>query len=874
MSEVQTAPPAATPPAVAAISPEEELMMAVTSTAACREPSEILYGNELTASLQTALKPLELELPASSNPGGALVMDRGAASAAVDGADAYSVLVARRMATVIHMLNPLLDPAAAAATLSPRAHLMALMEAVRVGLFLSFPEPQRAPVVLGDGGGGEARTIPQLFRLHVSNRQIGTAAMWEGLYTLTYPSTRLRVEMASLVLRQRLQRELEAVTDEAAMSSLMVTETLLDDFAEIYHNVLLAIPMHAQHMRELWHPPASLLASSSARVPLTLTERSVASLASTLGRYFYQLSDWVLLLESTAEVPPVSLTRATRLTLDDRKGVVEVHLRRPSAESPWGLLLSDQLRLVDVDVSLRVHERMNTLHQLLRSSRQGAEVLAINDTPLPKRTAAAYREVFAREFQAASAHHKQISLTLRSPEFRGQERRAPTEVAFYRSAAQAGEGGSGQRVSLVLHRCFLDTDWQFRVDQDFYFIPPQPQPQQSSATLSPEVREFLKQYRRRLRLVAVNGIAVQSLEQVDSLVATVELVHLDLLVVPHTMALSAKQQVPAPAPDAALPSPPAQAEQPPLEAAAALPDEPFVDDGEPEAGEPVEAPPAASTDSIAADDLIKEAVAKVERQAAASEPTVQLASAPVDDEEYTRTIDEVVDAVIAQAEPAAPTVLRTGDATADAVLADFMSKQHDGESQPLRQGTRDAPVVAATAAAKPKPTAAAKAEAAAAVPQVVEDIIASLMKGSGKDAVARKTSPKTKAAAPEKAAREESGAAAEAVEFDNGVQLLKLTDTEMELRRPSESVPWGMRLQSSSDTSANPGRLPLQVLQLPSLPKSKQQALQQHPFIKKFNESPDPWFIYKVNNRPATGANDAINTMKKNLSLKLKFLRK
>ncbi|CCW71596.1 unnamed protein product [Phytomonas sp. Hart1] len=434
----------------------------------CREPAELIYRKE----------------------GPPLFFNAHPSTTETD----YSVVVARRIAILVGRLSALSDPKMGAER-TPRVILTALMEVVREALIMAMSSnpPQE---ITADA-----------FCTVISSRAVRVEAMVEGLHHLTYASTKLRVELVTLQLQKRITEERQTAattatpsipTTEQHLAALVVTETLLEDFISIYDNILLILP-------------AGQLALSS--------EREAAVVLPSLMRYYYQLGDWVLHTGSLSDVPPLALTHITRLVWDEKKGAVEVDLRRSSLDAAWGLLLNEKGRLIDVDVAMRVHDRARRFHELLKSTRDDAVVVAVNGVAIPA-AAGEYPRRVLQALRDASTSRRTLRLVVRAKSLR----RAPVEVLF-RSHDPGGEGASGQRAVLLFHRISPSAAWNFHINEDLRWHPP-------PLSLLPEAaKAFVRQYPRRLRLRSVNGVEVRSVAQVASL-TTQETVLLELVVTP------------------------------------------------------------------------------------------------------------------------------------------------------------------------------------------------------------------------------------------------------------------------------------------------------------------------------------------------------
>lgn len=527
-----------------------------------------------------------------------------------------SLDMARRVATMMRRLDHLAQPRTQTMIL-PRAVLMELTDIIRHGLILALPHlqpphaaasragttsefvhPTTPPATWSqervgtrvfdspshtwqppvqdryattyysqDAAQTHKQEMKMRFHACISARRVSMTAVMEGLYTLTYVSVKLRLELVLAQLQRRLQEELSALShstsavphmnnnnaslaltssssapfneaqqraqqqqqqqqllpeqqarsdshtvhmsaahnaSESTLLSLMVTQILVDDLSSVYDNMLLLLPLCGDG------------AMSASRA---------TQLMPALMRYYYQLADWVLRVEdSTLSMysahPPAwasaeevekgasalcatpMLTRVTRVDCDERRGVVTVHLHRPTLRTPWGLLFTQQGTLLDVDAIMRLQPRARELHALLATTTFGAHVIAVNEDRIvapssvkrcasttsnnKNNTTNAYFDDnanannnlndamdsasmnipaghAARVIQSIaehSAHRKTLQLTLRSHAFRAAVQRAATEVAFVVSP-QGGESTGGQRASILLHRRSATTAWSF-----------------------------------------------------------------------------------------------------------------------------------------------------------------------------------------------------------------------------------------------------------------------------------------------------------------------------------------------------------------------------------------------------------------------------
>lgn len=282
--------------------------------------------------------------------------------------------------------------------------------------------------------------------------------------------------------------EKEAVEEQLA--ALLVTETLLTDFMAYYTNVIRYVGMSTAMQSPLLlgsssaagaersgrgggeacptsssssssvlpptvlytspstTPPSSwsssLEASEKAASPLPASAAfpSTSAVKASLIRQYYELSDWILLVESTADIPPICLSQITRVHLQDGgveggersathgrrgagaasrhphsrprtphpkdEGVLRIDIRRPSTTTPWGLLFTQKAKLLDVDVAMRVGKHARHVHALLQRTDGGARILSVNGHvfPPPPLSPSEEREKQARKRSASTTKQR------------------------------------------------------------------------------------------------------------------------------------------------------------------------------------------------------------------------------------------------------------------------------------------------------------------------------------------------------------------------------------------------------------------------------------------------------------------------------------
>ncbi|KAK7201910.1 hypothetical protein NESM_000258500 [Novymonas esmeraldas] len=457
----------------------------------CKDAAEIIFRAD-AARLLARAPPGDISDPPSSN---------------TDGIDDYSLDIARRIGTMVAKLDEL-SGSASKVIFTPRMVLYELMDIVREALYTSFP----AHMQLEDEQ-RDKKSVVQHFNFFVSSRDVPIDAAVEGLHVVSYVSVKLRVELVTLRLRSRIEEELSVAqtsNSEEAVAALLVTRMLLDDFTAIFNSIVLLVPITKSAARD------------------SSVENVVHRLAPVYPEYYYRLCDWTLVLESSMSTTGVVYTRVHRLSVDGTKCTAKAHLSRPTASSPWGLLLNERGALVDIDVGLRVFKPAGELHELLRIAPQGARITKVNEVVVGEvkdGDYAAYRRRVVEMIQSLTAKRRLLFLELESSAFIDIARRLPTEVAFL-APPQGGEGTSGQRVTLVLRRQSIDAEWGFTVNEHLYWTPPPLQ------ALSETTKSFVVAHTSQLRLLAVNGVEALHATQAELLIEMAETVVLELLVMP------------------------------------------------------------------------------------------------------------------------------------------------------------------------------------------------------------------------------------------------------------------------------------------------------------------------------------------------------
>ncbi|GET91096.1 hypothetical protein, conserved [Leishmania tarentolae] len=755
----------------------------------CTEPADLIYGKDAAHILGSA--------PASESAAPTLSQSRDPSPV-----DDYSVLLARRIGTMVARLNELSNPTSQV-ILTPRMVLCELMDIVRHALYDSLPVDMQK----GASPTEKAALVTQ-FNSYISSRQVPIDAAVEGLYAVSYVSVKLRIELVALQLQRRIREELtkkHTKTSAASVAALVVTQTLLEDFMAVYKNIMLTVPIIKAAVRE-----------GSA-------DEAARRLAPVYPQYYYQLCDWVLVLEKTMNSPPMSYTQVTRVTINEHDGTVVVEFHRPTAETPWGLLLNEQGALVSIDISLRVFEKARKLHDLLHCAPQGAFIVMINGhsiDPVIQGDYAAYTRRLLQTLQSMTEGRKNVQLVLKSSSFKAEARSLPTEVAFL-APPQGGEGTSGQRVTLVLRRQSTAAEWGFTVDEQLYWHAPSPH------ILSKPAEAFVREYGMHLRLLAVNGVEALHMTQVQLLIEVAETVVLELLVMPK----SAHDRLTASHSTRKMP---------------------------PVAGttQNREILPPDATESR---NTIRHEGVRRDRTEAAVRKFLQQ-RVPASTEAATPS---AVNLPIAMETPLVEaSTLPSLPSAAAAVIAaeDFRKGKKRGRKAKAPKPSVTESTVSPTTAIS-GPTTGTEATA-----MPLTGAIAQQSDGMEADQTAGEASNQT-AACPQQT----EATPVQPCTFDNQVQLTHLSDDEMVLERPSVDTPWGLPIGRLTDASEAPQKLPLRLM---SLPSSRKARVRQHPFYNNFKTQPPTWYIAAVNGTPASDPEATLKHISQLTRMTLRFLRK
>lgn len=763
-----------------------------------QEPSEVVYG--------------DVPIPTAEPPAGVT--------------EDYSVTVARRVSTILGRLSEL-SKSNRQRVLTPRGVLLELMDIVQHGLFLSLPREMRHV-------GQDHASLASSYQTYVSSRCIPVEAMMEGLHSLTYVSVKLRVELVTLQLRRRIDEEVAAHREEMEaagvggrgaarsmeeeLAALLVTEKLLDDFVEVFHNALLITPVVAAAVGASMRSPVStaLSSSSGGMAPgssqLLLPDPSaLAALLPTLERYYYQMGDWIMLTSNATTVSPISLTSVTKVTLHEKNGLVECEFHRPDTSQPWGLLFNERGYLIGVDASIRVTGKARELEGLLRCSQNGARVTAVNGVsvkPAKKSSASAPADdstATLQAVQAASLSRKRLALTLRSASFKKAMLHSPAELVFS-CPAQGGEGASGQRASFLFHRFNTRAPWQFAIDADLMWFPPPPK------LLSESACAFVRRFPHRLRVLAVNGVEVQSPEQMRDMVGQVEVLLLELVVVPVEQSAARGDKarsrgVAEGAKTEALP------ESPQTTAAA-----------------------ASTTHQVKPTD-----VAAIEQQVREATQRLMLSHAQQEELREVPVVD----------------------------LAGGAARIAEGGEPFYASANEEKESTTATAAAA---AAGAPTEVDIAAEAILQEMLkeAGVDAGDGAENALSPAQPKRT----EANAIEDSTAPPEPCLFENAVRLLSFDGRDMVFHRASQRHPWGIKVSQNTTapeaTDARGDVLSLRVLALPvPLPASAA-----HPFLRRFTSHKGAWLIESINGKAAaTDPRAALERMRKATRMCLRVAR-
>nr|CCC52145.1 conserved hypothetical protein [Trypanosoma vivax Y486] len=415
----------------------------------------------------------------------------------------HAFVVARRIAAVMARLNELCRREAEV-LLTPRAALLELADTIRFGL-VSF----HREVLLGrlDPAG-----ISAVLAEYVAHRTAPHAGIVEGLHVIAWVSVKLRVEMFTEQLRRRLEGELASSKSdgraEKQVAALRTTQTLFNDFEKFYDNVLVTFP--CMHLMDS-------------------TPEAVEQLMPVLIRQYYQLAEWVGLVEASTTLPPIDNTLVHSIDQANSSFVLE----RTDVKSPWGLIFNDCGRIVDVDVSLRSASLGGEeLHRLLRCSTEGATVTSFNNKAVPR----AFHGGAAGMLQLmkdSTKADKQLIVKVPRDVFKQPRVRQLAFIMPY----QGGEGSSGQRATLVLHRHDRRVPWGCEITRELLVN------RISRKELLEDARNFFAEYRGRIGLMAVNGVEVKTPDQAEALCTDTETVVLSFVVVAPSMIKGRRSQV-------------------------------------------------------------------------------------------------------------------------------------------------------------------------------------------------------------------------------------------------------------------------------------------------------------------------------------------
>ncbi|RNF23839.1 hypothetical protein TcG_01191 [Trypanosoma cruzi] len=412
----------------------------------------------------------------------------------------HTFLVARRIATVMARLNDLCQKESEV-LLTPRDALLELADIVRFAL-VSFHKE----VVTGQL---DRAQVASVLAEYVAHRTAPQAGMVEGLHVIAWVSIKLRVELFLEQLRRRLNMELESSHNNQRtaqqVGALRTTLTLLNDFESFYDNILVTFPC-VQLM--------------------DTTPDAAEQMMPILSRQYYQLADWVVLVEVCTTQPPITETWVQSV---DREASTVV-LRRTDIASPWGLIFNQCGQIVDIDTSLRsVSEEGEELHRLLCCTTEGAKIVAVNSTTIPDISSVGAEEVL-EIFKNATKSNKRIAIQLAN----GALKQPSVQQLAFLLPNQGGEGSSGQRATLVLHRPDRSMPWGCELTEELIVsgLP--------KRCTSVRARNFLADYRGRVALMAVNGVEVTTVAQAEALCAHTETIVMNFVVVAPSMAERSK----------------------------------------------------------------------------------------------------------------------------------------------------------------------------------------------------------------------------------------------------------------------------------------------------------------------------------------------
>nr|CCC94261.1 conserved hypothetical protein [Trypanosoma congolense IL3000] len=401
----------------------------------------------------------------------------------------HALSVARRIAIVMGRLNELCRREAEV-LLTPRLALLELADIIRQGL-VSFH---------GADAGGQ-RSNAEALATYVAHRTAPQSGIIEGLHTITWVSVKLRVELFAEQLRRHLQGELEMANNdgnraEEQLSALRTTQTLFSDFESLYDDLLVTFPC----------------------VHLMNTAPEVGEqLMPVLTKQFYQLAEWVGLVEVSNSLPPITETQVQSIDTESFSFV----MHRKNLSSPWGLVFNECGRIVGIDPSLRgASPAGEELHRLLRSSAKGAAIVAVNTKTVQRAPPSDPGKVLGA-IQEAMKTSKRVSVKVAKDIFRHPH---VQQLAFF-MPNQGGEGSSGQRATLVLHRYDRRTSWGYELDESLIIK------KISKRELSEGARNFFSEYGGRISLMSVNGVEVTTVVQADALCADTETVVLSFVVI-------------------------------------------------------------------------------------------------------------------------------------------------------------------------------------------------------------------------------------------------------------------------------------------------------------------------------------------------------
>lgn len=487
------------------------------------------------------------------------------------------------------------------------------------------------------------RGIPPSRRVHnvifhrlVGARMVPEQAMVEGLHTINFSSVKLRVELLCLVLKKALEQELlekaalrderqakkknrssveplEEVKEEHAIAELLSTSTLLSDFMQHYLGVIQYYSLCQTVNKKPTN--ASVATATVKRLPrdqigFSLVREGgeglvhLSEAAAVLIRHYYALSSWILLVETAAHASPIALSRVTKVeygpegtagspgkkkALKQGKGtslgagMVRVALQRPSKDIPWGLLFTEEGKLLDVDVGMRVESKAQEMHQHLQITSGGATIVSVNGkrlrpAPLEKALTsptssgsssshsggkkkpheanageqASYYRYVLETIHEVSQHSRSLELVLHSPLWTPScLRQRPQELLFY-----APKGG--RAAFFVLHRSDVQAPWCFSIEEEhqqvvkeesgrlgkqlFWHVPTAQEGGAGGVSFSAAARKFLEAHRGQLGLVAVNGVKVVSGAQAAALLQHARTVQLQVETLPSASRTSRDRQ--------------------------------------------------------------------------------------------------------------------------------------------------------------------------------------------------------------------------------------------------------------------------------------------------------------------------------------------